>query len=325
MRHLFIINPAAKKTRGKTKKIRETIADFFDKRPDIEHDIHETKRCRDSILFIRRYLSQWRDTVRIHAVGGVGTLFEVINSVIGYPNVEIASYPFGNSNCFVKYFGEKAFPLFASYEKQIFGKAHAVDIIRCGNNYGTSFGMAGMEAHANALGDNWISKGMHVDSAYLLAGIYQLLRGKAAQNYFINIDDHEIEGNFISILVANAPCYGKSMKPAIDAHPDDGLLNVYTIKNAPLAKLMVSIPLYTSGNYRKISELVTHYKARKIKLSSKSTMCMNVDGEHFYGTSIEYEVIPKAINFVCPKEIDWDKLPQLYGKPKEGLRSDILR
>jgi YegS/Rv2252/BmrU family lipid kinase len=322
MRNLFIINPAAGKTMGKVALIRDMIAQFANAFPDVPHDVYETKRCRDSILFIRKYIAQSNETFRIHAIGGTGTLFEVINSIVGFKNVEVASYPFGNTNCFIKYFGMKNIHLFASYEKQVFGKAHPMDVIRCGNNYGISFGMAGMEAHANVLGDQWIRKGVPVDVAYTLAGALQLLHGNAAQEYTIDIDGKRIDGHFISILVANTPCYGKRMKPAIDAHPDDGLLDVYTIKNAYKRKLMTSIPRYVSGNYRKLPDLVKHYKAKKIRLSSEHTMCMNVDGEHFYGTSIDYEVIPQAIRFVCPDEIDLAKLPLLFGRPKEGLRGD---
>ncbi|MCL2604774.1 MAG: hypothetical protein FWD90_09875 [Defluviitaleaceae bacterium] len=322
MKHLFIINPAAKKTRGHVGSIRRALTAVLEAHPEIQYDIYETKRCRDSILFIRRYIAKSNETFRIHAIGGGGTLFEVVNSVIGFPNVEVASYPLGNSNSFVRYFNPKHMDLFNSYEKQIFGKTHPMDVIRCGNNYGTSFGMAGMEALANVLGDEWIAKGVPTNAAYLLAGIYQLMNAKVAREYVLSIDGKRIEGWFISILVANTPCYGKGMKPAINAHPDDGLLDVYTIKNTNKGKLMRSIPFYISGNYRKIPDLVTHYRAKKIELSSDTTMCMNVDGEHFYGTSIDYEVIPRAIRFVCPEGIDLAKLPLLYGKPKEGLRGD---
>jgi diacylglycerol kinase family enzyme len=211
--------------------------------------------------------------------------------------------------------------LFASYVNQVFSRAIPMDVIRCGNNYATCFGMAGMEAYAVTLGDDWIKKGIPVDISYLFAGVVQLLKGKGSQSYFIEIDGNKIEGKYASILVANTPCYGSNMRPAVDAHPDDGLLNVYTVKNASKLKLLTCIPAYTSGGYRKKPHLVTHYPARKIKVSSDQTMCMNVDGEYFYGMSIEYEIIPKAIRFVCPDEIDLAKLPLIYGKPKEGLRN----
>ena len=323
VRHLFIINPAAKRIKGKIKYVKDKITAFFAKHPQINYDIYVSQWSRDSIMYIREYLAGARDeTVRIHAIGGTGTFFEVVNSVVGLSNVEIASHPCGKANIFLKYFGAKKEKLFSSLEGQVFGKAVPMDIIRCGNNYGICYGMSGIEAYANAKGDKWIEKGLPVDICYMIAGMVMILNGKTGQNYFMEIDGEKIEGDFASVMVANAPCYGVNMYPAIDAHPDDGILDVYAFKNASRMRLLSCVPSYTHGNYRNMLDLVSHYRAKKIKLSSDEVMCMSIDGEHFYGTSIEYEVMPKAVRFVCPEKINIDKLPRIYNRPQEGLRSE---
>jgi len=320
MKHLFIINPVAKRIKGKTKRIRDKLSAFFSEYPDIQYDIFESRWCRDSLTFIRRYISASSETVRIHSIGGNGTLFEVINSIVGLQNVEVAAYPYGSANAFMRYFGRKSEKLFLSFKNMVFDKTIPLDIIRCGNNYAMGFALAGLEAFANMKGDEWILKGMPEDFAYVLAAIVQLMTGKASQKYHIEIDNHIIEGDYISILIANAPCYGKAMNSAVDAHPDDGFFDVYIFKNAPTLKLLSSIPAYTKGNYRKIPDLVSHYRAKKVKLSSDKVMCMSVDAQTMYGKSIEYEIMPKAINFVCPNGIDLSRLPKIFGKPKEGYK-----
>jgi diacylglycerol kinase family enzyme len=160
------------------------------------------------------------------------------------------------------------------------------------------------------------------DISYTLAGISMILGGKAWQKYIMEIDGERVEGDFISIMIANAPCYGLNMYPAIDAHPDDGILDIYVVRNLPMMTIFRYIPSYTHGNYRKLKNMVLHYRAKKIKLSSNEVMCMSVDGEHFYGTSIEYEVLPHAVQFVCPVGIDLAKLPRIYNRPREGLRGE---
>jgi len=162
---------------------------------------------------------------------------------------------------------------------------------------------------------------MPEDIAYVLAAITRIMSNKAEQKYSIEIDGNIIKEDFISILVANTPCYGKSLNPGSDAHPDDGILDVYLLKNTSKFKLLSSIQVYTRGDYRKIPDMVSYYRAKKIKLSSDKVMCMGIDGQTMYGTSIEYEILPKAINLVCPGEVDISKLPRIYGKPKEGLRT----
>jgi len=325
MKHLFIINPVAKRIKGRTKQIKDKLAEFFSEYPDMAYDIYESRWCRDSAAFIQRYVSDTDETVRVHAIGGTGTLFEVVNSVVGLENAEVASHPYGKANSFLKYFGTKNEKLFFDLKNQVFDRAVPMDIVKCGNNYGICYGMSGTDAYANALGDDWIEKGLPADISYMVAGVYQILNGKTSQNYYIEIDGDKVEGDFVSVMVANAPCYGINMYPAVDAHPDDGILNVYVVKNSPKLKMLASISTYTYGNYQKLPDLISHYTAKKIKLSSDDVMCMSVDGEHFYGMSIEYEIAPGAVRFVCPDAIDLAKLPRIYGKPKEGLRGEQLK
>ncbi|MCL2765388.1 MAG: hypothetical protein FWD40_08950 [Treponema sp.] len=320
MRHLFIINPVAKGINGKTKPLRDKITRFFSKYPDIRYDIFESRWCRDSLIFIRRYISEPNETVRIHSIGGNGTLFEVVNSIVGLENVEVAGHPYGSANAFLRYFGPKSRKHLLSLESQVFDKTIPLDIIRCGNNYGLGFALTGMEAFANMKGDEWILKGLPEDIAYTLAAVVRIMAKKAGQKYNVEIDGTIIEGDFISIMAANAPCYGKAMHAAVDSHPDNGILDVYVFKNASRLRLLSNIPVYIKGGYKKIPDLVSHYKAKKIKLSSNEVMCMSIDGQTLYGTSIEYEIIPRAINFVCPNGIDLSRLPLVFGKPKEGYR-----
>jgi diacylglycerol kinase family enzyme len=320
MRHLFIINPVAKRIKGKTKPIRDMIAKFFSEYPDIHYDVFESRWCRDSLTFIRRNIANSTETVRIHSIGGSGTLFEIVNSTIGLSNVEIAVHPYGDANAFLRYFGSQNEKHFSSLKNQVFDKTILLDTIRCRNLYSMGFALVGTEAFTNMKGNRWIAKGMPEDIAYMSVAFIELMAGRASQKYNIEIDTEKIEGDFISVLVANTPCYGKSMNPAIDTHPDDGLLDVYIVKNMSRYKRLNLIPVYVRGDYHKLPGLILHYKTKKIKLSSDQVMCMSIDEQIIYGESIEYEVIPKAVKFVCPSEVDITKLPRIFGKPNEGYR-----
>ena len=321
MRHLFIVNPVAKRIRGKTKPIRDMITEFFRDYPGERYDIFESRWCRDSIIHIRRYISESGEAVRVHSMGGNGTLFEVVNSIVGCANAEVAAHPYGRENSLLRYFGAQNKKHFSSLESMVFDEAIPLDVIRCGNHYGIGIALAGIEAFANMKGSEWIEKGMPEDMAYMLAAAYQLMAGRASQKYYLEIDGSKVEGHNVSVIVANGPCYGKSMHPAVDAHPDDGLLDVYVFKNAPRLKLLPLIPVYVKGGYRKIPGLAFHYRGRKVRLSSDEVMCMSIDAQNFYGTSMEYEVLPRAINFVCPRGVDLAKLPRVFGKPAEGYRA----
>jgi len=320
MKHLFVINPVAKRINGKTKQFYEMLTAFFKEHPDIHYDVFESKWSRHSLTFMRRYIKTTTEPVRIHSIGGTGTLFEVINSVYGIDNVEVAAHPYGMANAFHSYFGEHNIKHLLSLNSQVFHKTIPMDIIRCGNHYGISSGLVGIEAHSEVMGEKWIDIGMPVDISYILAGVIQILGKNSSQYYCIDIDDVRIEGEFSSLLIANVPTYGVNMNPAIDAHPDDGVMDVYLFKKASKIRTLFSMNAYAYGNYRKLPKVVSHYAAKKVSITSDKTMCSSMDGQAFYGTSKEYEINPKAINFVCPDEIDITKLPRLFGRPEEGYR-----
>jgi len=320
LKHLFIINPVAKRIKGKTEQFYDMLSAFFKEHPDIRYDVFESKWSRHSLPFMRRYISNATEPVRIHSIGGTGTLFEVINSVYGIDNVEVAAYPYGKANAFHSYFGPQNMKHLLSLSSQVFHKTIPMDIVRCGNHYGISSGLVGIEAYSEVLGEKWIDNGMPVDISYLLAGAAQILGKNSSQKYSVDIDDLKIDGEFSTFMVANAPTYGVNMNPAIDAHPDDGVMDIYILKKASKIRTLFSMTAYTSGNYRKIPDLISHYTAKKVRITSEKTMCASMDGQAFYGTSVEYEIKPKALNFVCPDEIDIKKLPRLYGRPGEGLR-----
>jgi len=208
MKHLFIINPAAKRIKGKTQKLKDFIDAFFRQYPDIRYDIYVSQWCRDAVPYIGRYVANIRsggsdETIRIHSIGGSGTLFEVVNSVIGLPNVEVAVHPYGKLNSFIRYYKNKT--AFLSLPTQVFGASRPVDVIRSSNGYGICFGLIGLEAYANRVGGAWVEKGMPADPCYLIVGIKRLFDKNRLQKYEVAIDGVPVSGDFLSFFLANVP------------------------------------------------------------------------------------------------------------------------
>jgi len=322
MRHLFIINPAAKKVKGHVNAIKNEIVNFFKAYPDLHYDIYLSSWCRDAVTFIRRYImedtSSTPATVRVHAIGGSGTLFEVVNGVIGFDNVEIAAYPYGIENVFLRYFGDDKLALFSVIKSQVFDGTIPIDIIRRGNNYGISYGIVGFEASCAVKGDRMIEWGLPADFSYIASALSGFLFDKnLCHSFEVDIDGQRLDGRYLSILIANSPCYGEKFYPAVDAHPDSGKLEFYLIKEYPRLKYLVTTADYLKGNHDKL-ETMLHCSGKRITISAEETICMNIDNEPFYGTSAEFELLPGAVKFVCPEKINLGELPLIYKKPKGG-------
>ena len=321
MRHLFIINPVAYKVKGELDEIIGEVKRFFRSRTNAEYDIHVTRWERDAKGYVRRYANKTEGPFRVHSIGGSGTLFEVVNGIAGRLDVDLAVYPMGRDDSFLRYFGGDI-DLFSSLHRQVTSGTEPFDIFRCGNNYGMLCGLVGMEAIVSRNGELLNRRRrLPADFGYILAAIrYVFKKGNLSQKYAIALDGERLDGDYVSILIANAPCYAIDMAPAVEAHPNDGKLHIYLMRNMSRVKLLSTMKPYLSGGYKKFPGLISYHTGSKIQISSESTMCINVDGETFYEDSVSYEVIPGAVRLVCPEGIDLGKIPKIFGRPDtEGV------
>ena len=325
MKHLFIINPAAGKVKGQADALKQRVHNFFEEHPDIEYDIYVTSWCRDAVSYVRRYVMEaGGGPLRIHAMGGPGTMYEVINAIVGMENISVAAYPLGSNYHFLRYFAPEKSGIFASIEKQVFSRSIPMDLILCGSNYAVNSSYIGLEAWADMYGDILVGRGWKPDLSYLLGGMNALFSGRyKAQRCSIELDGLRIEDKFMTIGIANGPCYGNHYCPAPDAHPDDGLLDVYLVRDLSKKTVVTYLRNYLKGSYdRAPPGLIAHHRVSKISVTSEDTMYMCIDGENFCGVSFEYEIMKHAFSFVCPDEIDLGKIPLFYGRPERGLRGD---
>ncbi|MCL2020679.1 MAG: hypothetical protein FWG81_00870 [Betaproteobacteria bacterium] len=308
MKHLFIINPVARGVANYLPDICAEIESCFVHYPWLSYDIHVTRWQRDAVGFIRRYCQKEPGLVRIYAVGGNGILYEVINGAIGLPNVQIAYYAKNKEgdHVFVRSLGKNATLLFESVSDLIFAETRQVDLIRCDNSYALSFSMFGVEAMANILGEELFAKYriIPLDTCYFYAAMYNILRSGTEQDYRITLDDEvALEGKFMSALIANQPCYGRAFCPGIDASPDDGALDLYLWGQIPRIGAMKIMNDYMYGRYHKWPEYIRHHRFQKMTIESDDLIAISLDGEFFYRTEAEYEILPSALDFVCPEGV----------------------
>ncbi|MDR3200110.1 MAG: hypothetical protein LBT68_01515 [Spirochaetales bacterium] len=311
MKHLFIINSNAAQIRGRIPEVVQEIKAFFANYPQFEYDIHVTRWKRDATGYSRRYVTGAREIVRVYAVGGTSTLFEVVNGVIGVPNVQVGVYPFGKDNAFLQYFGKGKLHLFQSLRNLVFSGVTSMDAMLCGNNYGMSSCYIGVDAMAAQTSETFVEQAGAffkrepiLSLIYVFAGFMCAMKKDNTQYYRVSIDGATLDGEYLTILTANQPYYGPTLYPAIDARPNDGMLDIYLLK--PVSKMpMLKMGMdYVHGRYHKWPRLISHYRGKSVSISSDQFMSICLDGEMFFNTSIDHTVIPHAIDFVCPGGVD---------------------
>ena len=90
LKHIFIINPIAGK-KNAARGLIPFIEQYF-KQNCGDYDIVETNYQGHARL-IAESCAKSGKKIRLYACGGDGTLSEIVNSVVLYPNVEVGSIP----------------------------------------------------------------------------------------------------------------------------------------------------------------------------------------------------------------------------------------
>ncbi|MDR0447328.1 MAG: hypothetical protein LBH07_01525 [Treponema sp.] len=310
MKHLCIINPVAEHIKGHVDEIIEIIQDFFLLNPRIKYAIHVTRWKRDASGFILRYVNNASEIVRVYAFGGGGTLFEVINGVVGLPNAQVAWYPLGKDNKFLPVFGKDKLNSFQSVRNLCLSRTITIDTILAGKHYVAANILIGAEVLASGTGKQ-ISKLFRLSrkTSYYIAGIWYFFLKKENRQYRIEMESGELNGNFAGILISNIPNHGAGI-PAPEARFNDGYMDLYTIKQIPHNYLINAVRDYFRGQYAKWPEYFSHYRCKKAHISSASDMPISLDGEYFYDTVLDLKISPASLDFVCPPNINYPALKQ---------------
>jgi diacylglycerol kinase family enzyme len=302
MKHLFIINPQAKEINGHVDEIENDIKSFFKGNSGMEYSIHTCRWQRDASGYTLRYLSNAAEMVRVYAMGGNGTLFEVINGVVGLPNAQVAWYPLGNANSLLYAFGGAEYAsAFQSLHNLSLSPVVTLDTIRAGNHYITINAVIGAEADTFHKGEALARQTrLPGNFCHLAAVVFNAFFTRNIQSYCIEMEQEKVEDTFQSILIANIPSFGAGIKPAVDALFNDGYMDLYTIKHIPRHMLVPVIWDYENGNYKNWPEYISHYRCKRLRVSSASSMTISLDGSFFYDNSMEFEMCPRSLDFVCP-------------------------
>jgi diacylglycerol kinase family enzyme len=305
MKHLFVINPQAEQIAGHVDELEEHIKSFFFVNPREEYSIHKCRWKRDASGFTRRTINDAPEIIRVYALGGSGTLFEVINGTVGMPNAQVAWYPLGNNNSLLYTFGssEKIAP-FQSLQNLCFSRVVTLDTIKAGKHYMITNAFIGAEAEVSKTGESLTKRIPFSKNFYYLVREYLRPVFQAhTQFYRFKTENISEEGEFYSILLTNVPAYGMGFQPASDAVFNDGYMDIYAIKPMPWKKSPMIISDYLKGCYNKWPEYISHYRCKKFHISSNTAMTISLDGELFYDMSLDFEICPASVNFVCPPGI----------------------
>ncbi|KON86691.1 diacylglycerol kinase [Sporosarcina globispora] len=296
---MFIINPQAKN--GYCLKVWKKVEQEL-KEKNISYSAVRTE-YRGHAGELAEFYAKKAGGQRLYliAVGGDGTVHEVMNGSARHQNVTVGFIPGGSGNDFSRGFGIPE------------GLAESLNAIIKGNSVKADLGMIrhidGKETYfINNMGagfDALISR--KVNSSKIKGILNQLSLGKFIYALFLVKElftykcfDLEIviDGKkhlFKSawfITISNQPFYGGGMKISPDANPFDGILNVTVVHNISRIKLLFVFVSVFKGKHIRFKEVAV-LQGQNIGILSSHPIPAHADGEVL-------DSIPNSVS-VCPK------------------------
>lgn len=312
MKHVFIFDPKAfHNQQWKMDNILDNIGQFFRTQDKPDFSIQISRYRRNAMLIIQEEVEKARDgdIVRIYAIGGEEILFDCLNGVVHFPNTQLASVPYGESNDFLKIFGHENEELFRDISTLVTSGALPTDVIRWGVNYALNSCYIGMNsAISKKLKDMKASlrKGSFLVISKLFSFFNFFLtafdKQIASRKYNITIDDVDYSGNYCLIHIANGPYLSGKLSGVSGASPNDGLFDIALIKSSHTLRTMFSMRRYSGG---KRPGNCIYVQAKKITVASDAKMWIQLDNEYIEDTSIDLNLVNHAVQMVTLKNLSY--------------------
>jgi diacylglycerol kinase (ATP) len=299
MKHIFILNPIAGRADAEERFLPLILKAAKERK--VDYSIHRTINKGDGCRYVKEYcLKNPGTNVRFYAVGGDGTLNEVVNGAYGFDGAEAAFIPAGTGNDFARAFTNYRY--FKDIKRQIDGKAMLIDLIKYNDRYCINVLNIGLDCQVVAevlrLKKNPLLKGALAYGAGVVAAFIK------NEGYKLNVsleDGRSYDEQMTLVAVGNGSYYGGGFKGLPMAKPDDGLLDVsiiFKVRRLTFARLI--------GKYRKGTHLnlqknfICYSRGTTLTVESKEGMKICVDGEIDEAQHVKVTLEPACMAFCVP-------------------------
>jgi diacylglycerol kinase (ATP) len=290
---LIVVNPTAGS--GRALRLLPWMRERIELRPDVE--LRVTSRPGEAEELAAEAADQGHD--RVVAVGGDGTVQEVINGLLarGDPaRGELGILPIGTGNDLARSLGLPTDPG-AAWTIAMGNATRSLDVARATNGEGRQrwFGSAGgigfdaQVASAMASQRGWRAG----RAGYLVTTLTELRRfeNRAVR---LEIDGVTIERNVLLIAIANGEYYGGGMRIAPGARTDDGRLDICVVGDiSRLTAIRQLRNLYRGTHVEHVA--VSMHGGSQLSIEGDAATRVHLDGEPFGGLPLRVTLTPDAV------------------------------
>ena len=287
MTHIFIVNPFAGNNTF-ADDLRSKLAQLN----NINYFVFNTRYAGYETELVRKIRRIFEDEkLRFYCCGGSGTMRNMLNGFDDLSNAEVAFFPCGLTNDFLKMFGKDE-ARFHQIEELIHGDVIEVDYIK--TNHGISLNTLSTGLDSNCLlkmDDYRMLRFIKKELPYTAATVYSAFVSKPLE-YEIIIDGKKQNGKMAEIFIGNGRVFGGNLYLTENTCVNDGKAITRIIDNKRGFGILSVMAVLTGKKYDQIPEKMQCGECRTIIIK-------RTDGEKFNINQDGTRSSRQAIDAIC--------------------------
>ena len=302
--YYFIVNPGSRSGNGR--HVWKTVEEILETE-EVEYRVFFTS-CRYHATRLAREITARDERLTLVAVGGDGTVNEILSGIRDFSKVTFAYIPTGSSNDFARALGLPSDTaaavqnlLHPSYFRRIdLGRARLGEqtlhfAVSCGCGFDAAICHAAFCSSVKKL----LNRLRLGKLTYIATGIRQLLLSRPAP-LAITLDGRQTLRSRRTVFAAVMNCRfeGGGVRFCPRALPDDGQLDICVVEGSRL--LIVPLFLLSLAGIHGILPGVHLLRARSVELSSPRKLPLHMDGEpYFLKGKLRLDCIPGVLPLIA--------------------------
>lgn len=306
----FIVNPVARG--GKSIHIWKKVDDYLRKK-GVSFQTYFTERKGDGTKITKSILHENEHPCVIIAVGGDGTIHEVINGSANFPHSIVGYIRAGSGNDFYRGFKIPKNPINAAkcILKKLTDYHHSFDVghYMSGEKSGYFINNLGCGLDAAvAIAVNQSKLKAFFNKIYLGKLVYVLIFLKQLFTYkrrdlIVEIDECIYRyKNAWFVTICNQSYFGGGMKIAPQASPFDGKLNIIVVHDISRLKILLLFLTVFNGSHLKIKG-VDHKIGKTINIKIDHSTPIHADGENIGFAPIKVNIMESRQKLITDHKI----------------------
>lgn len=299
MTHIFIVNPYSGNI-----NLAENLRERLSKIEGLNYFVFNTRYAGYEASIVRKIRHFFEgEELRFYCCGGSGTMRNILCGFDDISEAEIAYYPCGISNDFLKVFDCGEDP-FRNLEALINGEVINVDVISTNYGYALNTVSLGLDAEVNKkMNDYRILKAFADWLPYTLALINVMFFAKQ-YSYNIELSDFKTDQTCIEMIFGNGNILGGNLYFSDSRDVFDGEGSYYVcpeVRGFKEIPVLLSLMKRNMDQVRKTAScgMSDHFRVRR---SDGKPFSANFDGEIIKNiTEIDARIIRKGLKLVVPR------------------------